>query len=112
MTTGEEVRAQAADNSIFNTEPVVAKAAVVGVVTSALVALGAFGLVTEEQRTIIIEQVGNITYGLFVLLPFVISIGTALWQRVSAYAPRTAALIALANLRKPPGSEPTLLSPP
>jgi peptidoglycan/LPS O-acetylase OafA/YrhL len=110
MTTGEEVRAQAVDTGIMNTEPVVAKAAVVGVVSSLLVALGAFGLVTEEQRTIIVEQVGNITYALFVVLPLVITMASALWGRLSAYAPRTAALIAIANLRKPPGSEPTLLS--
>jgi peptidoglycan/LPS O-acetylase OafA/YrhL len=110
MTTGDEVRAQAVDNGIMNTEPLVAKATVVGVVSSLLVALGAFGLVTDEQRTVIIEQVGNITYGLFVIAPFVITMVSALWGRLSAYAPRTAALIALANLRKPPGSEPTLLS--
>jgi hypothetical protein len=110
MTTGEEVRAQAADNSIINTEPIVAKNTVVGIVSSLLVALGAFGLVTEDQRVIIIEQVGNITYGLFVVLPLVITTVSALWARLSAYAPKTAALIALANLRKPPGSEPTLLS--
>jgi hypothetical protein len=110
MTTGDEVREIAVDNGIMNTEPLVAKAAVVGVATSLLVALGAFGLVTEEQRTVIIEQVGNVTYGLFVIAPFVISIGTALWGRLSTFAPRTAARIAIANLRQPPLSEPTLLS--
>ena len=110
MTTGEQVREQAADTSIMSTEPVLAKAAVVGVVSSILVALGAFGLVTEEQRTIIIEQVGNVTYGLFVIAPIAITVGTALWQRLSAFAPRTAALIALANLKRAPGQEPTLLS--
>lgn len=108
MTTGEEVREQAADNSIMNTEPVVAKAAAVGIATSLLVAAGAFGLVTEEQRTIIIEQVGNITYGLFVILPLVITMISALWGRLSAFAPKTAAMIALVNLRKPTGAEPTL----
>jgi hypothetical protein len=110
VITGDEVRAQAADNSIMNTEPIVAKNTVVGFTTSLLVALGAFGLVTEEQRSIIIEQVGVVTYGLFVLLPLVITTVSALWSRLSAFAPRTAALIALANLRKPPGAEPTLLS--
>jgi peptidoglycan/LPS O-acetylase OafA/YrhL len=108
--TGAEIVALSKDNSLLATEPLVAKAAVVGVVSSVLVALGAFGLVTDEQRTVIIEQVGNITYGLFVILPFAISIATALWGRLSTFAPRTAALIAIANLRKPPGAEPTLLS--
>jgi hypothetical protein len=109
-TTGAEIVALSKDKSLLATEPLVAKAAVVGVATSLLVALGAFGLVTEEQRTVIIEQVGNVTYGLFVIAPFVISIGTALWGRLSTFAPRTAARIAIANLRQPPLSEPTLLS--
>ncbi len=110
--TGAEVREQANDNSFWNTDPLVAKAAVVGVVTSVLVALGAFGLVSEEQRLVIIEQVGNITYGLFVILPLVISMLTALWARLSVYAPRTAARIAVRNAALPIGSAPTLLSPP
>ncbi len=110
--TGNEVRQQARDNSLFNTEPVVAKAAVVGFVTSVCIALGAFGLVTEEQRNIIVEQVGNITFGIFVVGPLILSLLTALWQRLSAFSPRTAARIAVLNASKPAGSDPSLLSPP
>lgn len=109
---GSAVEAQARDNSILATDPLVAKAAVIGIATSVLIALGAFGLVSEEQRTVIIEQVGNITYGVFVVLPLVIAMVTALWARLSVYSPRTAARIAVANAAQPAGSEPTLLSPP
>lgn len=108
--TGREVVAQAHDNSLMNTEPLVAKAAVVGVATSVLIAAGAFGLVTEEQRTVIIEQVGNVTYGVFVILPLVIAMVTALWARLSAYAPRTVARIAIQNA--PNIATATLQSPP
>lgn len=97
MKTGGEVFAQAHDSSLWNTEPVVAKAAVVGVVTSVCLALGAFGVVSEEQRLTIIEQVGNITYGVFVVLPIIITLLTAVWQRVSAFSPRTAARSAVAS---------------
>ncbi len=94
---GQEVRAQAIDSSVFNTEPVVAKAAVVGFVTSVCLALGAFGIVTEEQRLTIIEQVGNITYGIFVILPLLVALVSALWGRLSAFSPRTAARSAVAS---------------
>lgn len=106
--TGQEVVAQARDTSIWNTEPVVAKAAVVGIATSILLALGAFGLVTEEQRLVIIEQIGNITYGVFVILPLVVSLLTALWGRLSAFSPRTAARSAVASAQ----SGVATLSPP
>lgn len=109
---GAEVVAQANDDSWFNTEPAVAKAVVVGGTTSVLIAAGAFGLVSEEQRTVIIDQVGNITYGVFVLLPIGISLATAAWARLSTFSPRTAARIAIANAKAPAGAAPTLMSPP
>lgn len=109
---GSEVHRQALDNSVMNTDPLVAKAAVIGVATSVLIALGAFGLVSEEQRTVIIEQVGNITYGVFVILPIVVSLVTALWARLSVYSPRSAARIAVANAAAPGGSVATLDPPP
>lgn len=112
MNPHNPVVEQAQDNSIWNTDPLVAKAAVVGFVSSVLIALGAFGLVTEEQRLVIIEQVGNITFGVFVVLPLIISLLTALWSRLSVYSPRTAARIAVFNAAKPAGSDPSLLSPP
>jgi hypothetical protein len=108
IKTGNQVVAQANDNSLFNTEPVVAKAAVVGIATSILIALGAFGLVTEEQRNTIVEQVGNITVGIFIVAPFLIQIATALWQRLSAYSPRSAAKIAVDNAAAPIGTPPVL----
>lgn len=94
---GQEVVNQANDDSLLNTEPLVAKAAVVGVATSVLVALGAFGLVTEEQRTTITHAVGELTYYLFVLLPLIVSLVTGLWARLSTFSPRSAARIAVAN---------------
>lgn len=109
---GGEVVAQAHDNGIWNTDPLVAKAAVIGVATSVCLALGAFGIVTEEQRLTIIEQVGNVTYGLFVVLPIVVSLVTAAWARLSVYSPRSAAKIAVANAAAPAGSVPTLDPPP
>jgi hypothetical protein len=110
--TGQAVVAQANDDGLMNKDPLVVKAAVVGVVTSVLVALGAFGLVTEGQRTTIIHAVGEITYYVFVLLPIVVSLATALWARLSVYAPRTAARIAVLNAEKPAGAAPTLITPP
>ncbi len=112
MDPNNPVVEQSRDNSFLNTEPLVAKAAVVGVATSILIALGAFGLVTEEQRTVIVEQVGNITFGIFVILPIIISLLNALWGRLSAFSPRTAARIAVLNASKPAGSDPSLLTPP
>ena len=97
VMAGAEVREQATDNSFWNTDPLVAKAAVVGVAGSVLMALGAFGIITEEQRLLIIEQIGNITYGVFVVLPIVVSLVTALWARLSVYSPRSAARIAVTN---------------
>jgi len=110
--TGPAVVRQSQDNSVMNTDPLVVKAAVIGVATSLLVAAGAFGLVTEEQRTIVIEQIGNIAYGLAVILPLLITMITALWARLSVYAPRTAARIAVDNAKQPADSPPTLAPPP
>jgi uncharacterized membrane protein len=112
MDPNNPVVEQSRDNSWWNRDPLVVKAAVVGFATSIAVALGAFGLITEEQRDIIITQVGNITVGVVVLAPLVISLVTALWARLSVFSPRTAAKIAVLNASRPAGSEPTLLSPP
>ncbi len=95
--TGGAVFAQANDNSWWNKDPLMVKAGVVGITTSILIALGAFGLVSEDQRTLVIEQVGNITYGLFVILPLLISLLTGVWARLSVYSPRSAARIAVDN---------------
>src|SRR5688500_11993227 len=108
---GMEVRQQAADNSFWNTDPLVAKAAVVGAAGSILRALGAFGLVTEEQRLLIIESSGTIIYGLFVVLPIVVSLLTAVWARLSVYSPRSAARIAISNATNR-SAVPTLDPPP
>jgi hypothetical protein len=74
MDPNNPVVEQSRDNSWWNRDPLVVKAAVVGFATSIAVALGAFGLITEEQRDIIITQVGNITVGVVVLAPLVISL--------------------------------------
>ena len=110
--SGNAVRLQALDNSFWNTDPLIAKAAVVGFLGSVLLALGAFGIVSEEQRLLIIEQVGNITYGIFVVLPIVVSLVTAVWARLSVFSPRSAAQIAVSNAAKPTGAEPSLPTPP
>lgn len=107
--TPSEVVAQAQDNSWWNKDPLVMKAAAVGIATSIAVSLGAFGLITDEQRTIIIEQVGNITFGVFVILPLVISLATALWARLSVFSPRTAARAAVTSATT---GVPTLMPPP
>jgi len=109
--TGQEVVAQARDDSFLNTEPLVAKAAVVGIVTSICIALGAFGLISEDQRDIIVDQVGSITVALFVLAPIIISAVNALWGRLSAFSPRSAAKIAVSNAANTTGV-PTLSPPP
>jgi uncharacterized membrane protein len=110
--TGDEVVAQSQDNSWWNRDPLLVKAAVVGVTTSILLALGAFGLVSEEQRGAITHAVGETVYWAFVLLPLVISFTTALWARLSVVSPRTAAKIAVRNAALPTGSAPTMLTPP
>lgn len=94
------VVAQANDDSLWNTEPAVAKAAVVGLVTSILVALGAFGLVSEEQRTAIVQAVGEVTYYLFVLLPLLASVAAGIWTRLSVWSPRSAARLAIENAQR------------
>jgi hypothetical protein len=110
--TGGEVVAQSQDNSWWNRDPLVVKAAAVGITTSVLLALGAFGLVSEEQRLVITEQVGNLAYAVFVVLPIIVSLATALWARLSVFSPRTAARIAVRNAALPTGSAPTMLTPP
>lgn len=110
--TGAEVIRQSRNDSWWNKDPLLMKAAVVGVTGSICLALGAFGIVSEEQRLTIIETIGNITYGVFTLLPLFFAIVTALWARLSVFSPRTAAKIAVANAAAPSGAAPTLLSPP
>lgn len=107
--TPAAVVAQANNNAWWNTEPLVAKAAAVGFATSVLIAAGAFGLVTEEQRTVIIEQVGNVTFGVFVILPIAVSLVTALWSRVSTWSGRSVARAAVESAKT---GVPTLLPPP
>jgi hypothetical protein len=109
-TTGDAVVRQAQDDSWWNEDPLVVKAAVTGTVGSVLLALGAFGLVTEEQRLVIIEQVGAIAYGLFVVLPFVVAMVTAIVGKVGktgVFSPKTAAEVAVRNynLGRSPFSE-------
>ena len=109
---GSAVIAQARDNSWWNKDPVVMKGIVAGGATSICIALGAFGIISEEQRTTIVEQVGNLTVAVFVIAPIVITTGTALWQRLSAWSPRSAARIAVLNAEAPAGSPPVLPAAP
>lgn len=102
-TTGDAVVRQANDDSWWNKDPLVVKAAVTGAVGSVLLALGAFGLVTEEQRLVIMEQVGNIAYGVFVVLPLVVAMVTAIAGKVGktgVFSPKTAAEVAVVNYNR------------
>ncbi len=105
---GDAILAQSQDNSLGNTEPVVVRSAIVGIVTSGIAILAFSGLITDEQRQILEEQAGIIIPALALIVPIV----GAFLGRLAAYSPRSAAKIAVANAGQPAGDAPTLDPPP
>ena len=105
QTTGVAVREQAADNSFGNTDPALARGAVVGVVTAIGSILVLSGLIDEDQKQALADNAG-------VLVPAVLAIAAivqAVWTRASVWSPRTAARGSVASART---GVPTLDAPP
>jgi hypothetical protein len=106
--TGAAVVEQADDNSILNTEPAVAT----GVIVGAIGAIGAVavigGWIDQSAADELKKQAGIIVPSIFIIAGIV----QGLLTRLRAYAPRTAAKIAIANATAPAGAPPTLAPPP
>lgn len=96
---------QARDNSLINTEPVLLKSTIVGVVGAVASILVIGGYIDESQREALVENVGVIVPALIIILQIL----GAIWSRMSAYAPKTAAKIAVVSAER---GAPTLLPPP
>lgn len=106
--TGVDVIEQAQDNSLWNTEPAVARAAVISVVGAGGTILVVFGILDNDQKQALAENAGTIAVAILAIVP----IAQAVWTRVATYSPRTAAKIAVENAEAPAGAAPTLLTPP
>jgi hypothetical protein len=106
--SGHEVTKQANDNSITNTEPAIVAGAVVGIVGAVGSILVIGGYIDEGQKNALADSAGQIVPAVFVIAAIVQAVIT----RMRAYAPRTAARIAVANATAPAGTPPTLQSPP
>ncbi len=105
---GGEVVAQSRDGSLTNTEPVMVRNAVVGIVSAVLSILVMGGYIYPGERTGIEEQVGIIVPAVLVLAQII----SGVWSRMGAYSPRSAAKIAVANAAKPAGAVPAMDPPP
>jgi hypothetical protein len=90
-TTGREVREQAQDNSFLNTEPAIARGAVIAAVGAIGTVLVVLGVLDESQKEALAENAGTIVVAILAILPIV----QALWTRISVYSPRSAARIAV-----------------
>lgn len=106
--TGKEVIAQSKDNSWLNTEPAVARGAVISVVGAGGTILVVFGILDNSQKEALAENAGTITVAILAIVPIVQAVIT----RLAVYSPRTAAKIAVANAKAPEGAPPTLAPPP
>lgn len=106
--TGSKVIAQAHDNSIWNTEPAVARGAVISVVGAGGTILVVFGVLDNDQKMALAENAGTIAVSMLVIIPIM----QGLWTRLAVWSGRTAARIAVANAAKPSGAAPTLAPPP
>lgn len=106
--TGHEVREQAQDPGILNTEPAVVRGAVISAVGAIATILVVLGVLTEEQKTVLQDNAGAIALAVITILPIL----QAIWTRASVYSPRTAAKVAVANADSPVLAPPTLLPPP
>jgi hypothetical protein len=107
-TTGREVRDQARDNSFLNTEPAIARGAVIAGVGAVGTILVVFGVLDNAQKDALAENAGTIVVAILAIVPIV----QAVWTRLAVYSPRTAARIAVENASLPVGAAPTMAPPP
>jgi fumarate reductase subunit D len=105
---GGAVVRQANDGGVFNTEPVVAANAIVGIVAAVGSILVIGGYIDSEQVDQLKGAAGQIVPAVFL----VVSIVAGMWGRMHAYSPRSAAVIAVTNASAPAGAVPTLDPPP
>ena len=91
--TGTEVVDQAQDASIWNTEPAVVRGVVISIVGAVGTILVVFGWLDADQKQQLEENAGTIAVAVLVIVPIL----QGLWTRLAAYAPRTAAEIAVEN---------------
>lgn len=105
---GEEVHEQATDNGIWNTEPAAAAGAVVSIVAAVGSILVIGGYADNEQIEALKSSAGIIIPACFVIAGAV----QAIWTRMKAYSPRSAAKIAVVNAKAPAGAVPVLDPPP
>lgn len=108
VITGHEVVRQATDNSPMNTEPAMVAGAVVGIVGAVGSILVIGGYIDEGQRKALQDSAGQIVPAVFVIA----AIAQAIFTRMRAYSPRSAAQIAIVNAKAPAGTPATLIGPP
>lgn len=105
---GGEVHQQAVDNSVGNTEPVMLRNTIVGVVSALLAILVLGGYVTGDESRELEAQAGIIIPALLLAVQII----SGIWSRQGAYSPKSAAEIAIVNASAPMGAAPTLDPPP
>ena len=106
--TGKEVRAQANDDSIQNTEPVMLRSTIVGIVSAVLAILVLSGVITGDERQAIEDNIGVIIPALLLLAPVL----SGIWSRFGAFSPRSVARVAVRNAAAPAGAQPTIGTTP
>ena len=96
METPKDVREQASDGNVLNTEPAVVKGAVIAFIGAigAIAVIG--GWLTNDEVKQLQDQAGIIIPALFVVL----SIVQAIWTRASVWSPRSAARAAVASAER------------
>lgn len=107
-TRGVAVREQATNTSFLNTDPAVARGAIISIVGAIGTILVISGVLDAEQKRQLEENAGTIAVAVLVILPILQSV----WTRAAVYSPRTAAEIAVTNSEQPAGAPPTLAPPP
>jgi hypothetical protein len=105
---GQEVNAQARDNSLFNTEPAVVRGGVISIVGALATLLVVGGVLDPGQKQQLEDNAGTIAVAVMVILPILQSV----WTRFAVYSPRSAAKVAVVNAARPAGDAPTLNPPP
>lgn len=106
--TGREVVRQAHDDSLDNREPVALRG-IIGQVVAVAVALLVYKGILEPDEGAAIGVQSDLIVGAVMVLVSVVTIAA---QRARAYAPKTAAEIAVKNAAAPVGAAPTLVTPP